>query len=138
LQLVLDANVYIFGFGFLKVLACEKLLSEIAEKTTSYNIFISRSIVNEVGRNLSMEDFRKFILFINTLTKIDEDFLVPFELGAKYETKGLKPADALIAAYTEWVGADALVTENRHFLFRHKDLPFKVVTAQACLKMLSK
>lgn len=40
----------------------------------------------------------------------DEDFLVPFELGAKYESKGLKPADAFIAAYAGCVGADILAT----------------------------
>lgn len=45
----------------------------------------------------------------------DEDIVVPFEIAFKYETKGLKPADAFIAAFTEWVGADVLVTENRHF-----------------------
>lgn len=61
---------------------------------------------------------------------------VSFELGVKYEIKGLKPADAFIAAYAEWVGADALVTENRHFLVRHSDLPFKVVTAEQCLKLI--
>jgi hypothetical protein len=57
-------------------------------------------------------------------------------LGVKYEIKGLKPADAFIAAYTEWVGAEVLVTENRHFLNRHTDLPFKVLTAEECLKLI--
>lgn len=70
------------------------------------------------------------------MTSIDEDFVVPFELGTKYEARGLKPADAFIAAYTEWVGADALVTENRHFLTRQTDLPFRVLTAEQCLKLL--
>ena len=79
---------------------------------------------------------KDLLVSINTLTKIDEDTEVPFELGAKYETKGLKPADAFIAAYTEWVGADALVTENRHFLSLHSNLPFKVVTAETCLKLI--
>jgi hypothetical protein len=50
---------------------------------------------------------------------------------------GLKEADALIAAYTEWAGADALVTENRHFLNKHPNLPFKVLTAEKCLKIMS-
>ena len=78
------------------------------------------------------------MLLINSLTKIDEDVEVQFELGAKYELLGLKPQDAFIGAYAEWVGADALVTENRHFLSRREDLPFKVVNAQHCLKMLLK
>ncbi len=69
-------------------------------------------------------------------TSIDEDFSVPFELGAKYESKRLKPADAFIAAYAEWVGADTLVTENRHFLTLHIDLPFRILPAEKCLKFL--
>lgn len=135
MQLVLDANVYIFGFGLLRDSACEKLLSIITEEPPLCILRISRSIVKEVSRNLFPEDFQKFIGFINTLTKIDDDFIVPFELGAKYEAKGLKPADALIAAYTEWTGADGLVTENRHFLSRQKDLSFRVLTAEKCLRL---
>ena len=45
-------------------------------------------------------------------------------------------ADAFIAAYTEWVGADALITENRHFFKHNPDLPFKVLTADKCLKRI--
>lgn len=48
----------------------------------------------------------------------------------------MKSPDAFIAAYAEWIGADVLVTENRHFLTRQKDLPFKVLTAEKCLKLI--
>jgi len=128
--------VYIFGLGLLKEPACEKLILEIFEKSNLHTLRISRAIAKEVRYHLSPEDLQKFVRIINKLTKIDEDFLVPFELGAKYEAKGLKPADALIAAYTEWVGADALVTENRHFLTRQTELPFRVLTAEKCLKLI--
>ena len=101
MQLALDANGFVFGFGFVKDPACEELLLRIAEKPSLYSLRISRALVKEISSNLSLEDFRKFIRFINSLTTIDEDFLVPFELGAKYEAKGFKAADALIAAYTE-------------------------------------
>jgi predicted nucleic acid-binding protein len=93
-------------------------------------------IFEEVRLHLSHEDFSTFIRVINTLTTTDEDFLIPFELGSKYESRGFKPADAFIAAYTEWVGADALVTENRHFLNKHPNLPFKVLTAEKSLKLI--
>ena len=138
MQLVLDSNVYIFALGLAKVPACERLILAIIDKPDLYTLRISRSIVNEIRPHLSPEDFQEFIRIINSLTKIDENFLVPFELGAKYEAKGLKPADALIAGYTEWTGADILVTENRHFLSRHSNLPFKVTTAESCLRILSK
>lgn len=134
--LVIDSNIYIFGFGFVKVPACSNLVLTIIEKYNLHTLRISRRIVEEVRTHLSPEDFAKFIKVINILTKIDEDFVVPFEIAVKYEAKGLKPADAFIAAYTEWVGADALVTENRHFLSLHSNLLFKVVTAEKCLKLI--
>ena len=93
-------------------------------------------IVEEVTRHLTREGGKEFYEFINSITTIDEDIVVPFELGAKYEIEGLKPADAFIAAYVEWVGADILITENRHFLSRHPALPFKVLNAKDCLKLM--
>ncbi len=99
-------------------------------------VHIPRTIFEEVKRNLTPEAFREFIIFINALTTIDEDIVVPFEIAARYEAGGLKPADAFIAAYTEWVGADVLVTENRHFLNHHSGLPFKVLNAAKCLKLI--
>ena len=104
---VIDSNVYIFGFGFVKVPACSNLILTIIEKYNLHTLRISRRIVEEVRSHLSPEDFAKFIKVINILTKIDEDFVVPFEIAVKYEAKGFKPADAFIAAYTEWVGAIA-------------------------------
>ncbi len=115
MQLVLDANEYIFGMGFLKKESCKSLVKYLIDNFPSHKISICRTIVEEVRDNLSPMDFQTFIRFINIVAVIDGDFLIPFEIGAKYEAKGFKPADALIAAYTEWVGADALVTENRHF-----------------------
>ncbi|HDH04386.1 MAG TPA: hypothetical protein ENH01_01540 [Nitrospirae bacterium] len=134
--LVIDSNVYIFGFGLVKVPACKKIILEIVDKHKLHTLRISRRIVEEVRSHLSPEDFATFIKVINTLTTIDEDIVVPFETAAKYEARGLKPADAFIAAYPEWVGADALISENRHFLNHHSDLPFKVLTAKKCLKLI--
>ena len=90
----------------------------------------------EIRNNLTPEAFKEFILLISKLTFIDEDLIVPYELVGEYEYRGLKPADAFITAYTEYIGADALVTENRHFLSRQSSLPFKIVTAETCLKLI--
>lgn len=136
MRLVLDTNEYLFAFGLLKISVCEELVALIVERFPRYVIRIPAKIVDEVRRNLTREAFREFIGFLNTLSiAIDEDFVVPFELSAKCESKGLKPADAFIAAYAEWVGADALVTENRHFLTLHIDLPFRILSAEKCLKL---
>ncbi len=133
---ILDSNEYIFALGSIRDPLCEKLLQNIVDHSGYLFIRISRLIVEEVRNNLTPEAFKEFILLINKFTKIDEDIEIPFELGAKYETKGLKPADALIAAYVEYTGAEILVTENRHFLSRQSDLPFKVINAEKCLKLI--
>ncbi|MCL4492179.1 MAG: hypothetical protein M1510_09815, partial [Nitrospirae bacterium] len=66
-----------------------------------YSISVPRLIMEEVQRNLSPAEFSEFVDFIENLAVIDEDFVVPFELGSKYELHRLKPADAFIAAYVE-------------------------------------
>lgn len=134
--LILDSNVCIFGFGLVKVPACVELILTIIEKSTLLTLRIPRTIIEEVHRHLCPEDFLKFIKVINTLTKVDEDFVVPFEIVFKYETMNFKPADAFIAAYAEYVGADILVSENRHFLTHHSNLPFKILTAEKCLNLI--
>jgi len=111
------------------------LVDTILETFPTHSVRIPRLIVEEVRRHLTPEEFRELIGFVTSLTDIDEDFVVPFELGAKYESFGLKPTDAFIAAYIEWTGADTLVTENRHFL-AHSNLPFKVINAEDCLKLV--
>lgn len=136
--LILDSNEYIFALGAVREKASEEILEKILKSRKSISVRVPRMIIQEVRNNLTPEAFKEFILLINIIVKIDEDTLIPFELGAKYESLGLKPADAFIAAFTEWTGADALVTENRHFLSHCVNLPFKVITAQACLKILSK
>ena len=136
MRLVVDSNEYIFAFGPAKADASLMLLEKMLEARHLHTIRIPRTIFEEVKRNLLPISLREFILFINELTTIDEDFLIPFELGVKYEIKGLKMADAFIAAYTEWVGADVLVTENRHFLKHNPVLPFKVLTSEKCLRII--
>lgn len=113
-----------------------KLLDTILDLHPKHTIRIPRMILEEVGRNLTSEEYREFIEYINNITNIDEDFFVPFEIGVRYELLGLKPADAFIGAYVEWTGADILITENRHFLRLHS-LPFKIMTATNFLNFIT-
>lgn len=133
---ILDSNEYIFALGAIRKATCERLIEEIVLRADEITVRIARLIINEVRNSLTLEAFKEFMLLINKLTAIDEEFLVPFELGAKYEAAGFKPADAFIAAYTEYVGADILVSENRHFLHHHSSLPFRILTAERCLKFI--
>ncbi|MDR4506572.1 MAG: hypothetical protein MRK01_17515 [Candidatus Scalindua sp.] len=123
MQFVIDSNVYIFAFGPSNEYKAFDFLSNLLDNTHLHSIRIPRTIFEEVKRNISPETFPEFSTFIHELTSVDEDIIVPFEIAFKYETIGFKPADAFIAAYTEWVGADALVTENRHFMTLHSGLP---------------
>lgn len=134
--IILDSNEYIFSLGPFRKKSCEALLDNIVSLFPKHTLRLPRMITEEVKRNLSPAAFKEFMSLVNLVADIDEDFLIPFELGAKYESRGLKPADAFIAAYVEWTGAEILVSENRHFLSRHKDLPFKILNAESCLKFL--
>ena len=82
LQLVIDSNEYIFALGVVRYPNCEKLLAKVAESMEVIPIRITRLIIEEVRSNLTAEAFKEFILFINTATIIDNDFDIPFELGA--------------------------------------------------------
>lgn len=138
LLLVLDSNEFIFGLGAFPQPACQTLLRRLIDWAPKHTVRIPRTIVYEVLRHVIPEASREFFRIAQVLGQIDEDTVVPFELGSKYELQGLKPADAFIAAYTEWVGADALITENRHFLTRHGGLSFRVTTARAFLASSAK
>lgn len=135
MQLVIDSNEYIIAFVD-KNSYSRLLINKLFEQSERYLVRIPRLVVNEVRNNLSLETFKEFVLFISEFTTVDEDFVVPYEVGDKYESMGFKHADAFIAAYTEWTGAEFLVTENRHFLTIHKDLPFKIKTAERTLEIL--
>lgn len=131
--LVLDSNEYIFNFGHDLRKACEDLLELIAANPQDYEVRVCRTIVDEVRRNLSPMAFKDFWHVMEELgVSMDEDWEVPFELGAKYEALGLKEGDAFIAAYAEWTGAECLITENRDFLSLVR-LPFKVLRAEKFL-----
>ena len=133
---IIDSCEFIFGIGSREDTA-KSLLDALFIKATPHSARIPRTVFKEVKRNLSPEAFREFILLlVKANVAIDEDELVPFEIGLKYEAQGLKLSDAFIAAYAEWTGAEALVTENRHFLSRSAKLPFKVLTASQCLKFI--
>lgn len=135
MQLTLDANEYIFALGLHKKESCKTLLRFLID-SSSHSISVCRTIVEEVRTNLTIQDFHSFVKTVSIFTEIDEDFLVPFEIGARYEAMGFKPTDAFIAAYTEWTGSEILVSENRHFLSCHSKLPFKVLTAEKCLNFI--
>ncbi len=136
MHIIIDSNEYIFSFGLEKRSTARLFLDKLIDNITRHTLSIPRTIIEEVKRNLTIEAFKEFAILINSIAKIDEDTVVPFETVFEYEAKGLKPTDAFIAAYVEYKNAEVLVTENRHFLSRQKSLPFKVLTAEKAFILL--
>jgi len=116
--------------------SCEGLLQEFLKESSQYLLRIPRTTVEDVRKRLSYQAFPEFLAFLRKMAIfIDEDELVPYEFGGKYLSKGLKPGNAFIAGYSEWVGADYLVTENRKDFINDLHLfPFKVITAERFLQ----
>ena len=82
----------------------EKIRSLMSKARSPYKNMTKQQIIDEIRK---------------TRQKLWEEKLVTHQ-----------PADALIAAYAEYVGAEILVSENRHFLSRQTNLPFKIVNAE--------
>jgi hypothetical protein len=140
LHLVLDANEFIFAVGSFRKPSCEALLDELAIHFDRYRLSICRPVVDEVQSNLIPAQIKTFYTLIQDVfdTTIDERWVVPFEFVERYVACGLKRGDAFIAGYSEWVGAEALVSENRSDIVDHPDLfPFQVCTAEEFLAKYS-
>ncbi len=138
MRLVFDTNIFVFAFSDIPKPSCLELIETIVELYPKVSIHIPRTILRETRNNLNPPQFKEFALFIHEIGHVDEDIVVPFDTGIKYEQMGLKPADAMIGAYTEWIGAAVLVSENRHFLSRQENLPFKILTAEKTIRFLKK
>ncbi|MBI4062755.1 MAG: hypothetical protein HY401_00455 [Elusimicrobia bacterium] len=137
--LVIDTNEYLFAFGREKYQPAIELLTLLENSCERHQIRICQTIVEEVRRNIPAELMRPFIAYAQSLTTVDDDYLIPANLFAKYESIGLKPGDAFIGAYAEFVGAQAIVSENRRHFHKYRDkFPFAVWDAAACLKELKK
>ena len=136
MRIVLDTNQFIFALGKERDRSCVKLFDILTKSTYSHSIHIPRTVFLETRQNLSPLAFMEFLKFVAHVATIDEDEVVPYEYAVKYLSQGFKQADSLIAAYSEFITADILVSENRHFLARSNNLPFKVLSAEKALKLL--
>jgi len=134
LRLVLDSNEYIAGFGDRPDIPPARLLAHFVEHPAEHQIIVSRTIVEEVRRNLIPDGFKDFWSFLVSFDISPvEDWEIPSALHAKYQAVGLKPGDAAIAACAEAVGAGIVITENRDFHGR-SGLSFRPLRAEQFLK----
>ncbi len=107
----IDSNEFI-NFINKKSLALENLLIN-----QNIMIYLNYLIVREILRNIRNNDKKELYAILSkyNIVIFDEKTL-PLYLIEKYENLGLKKGDVIIAASCEFIKADYLVTENRHFL----------------------
>lgn len=88
------------------------------------NVRVPLFALLETARNLTSEETHNLYDILRR-RGIEPDYqMVPTELIQRYEALGGKKGDAVIAAGTELVGADYLVTQNRRFLKSVEGVPF--------------
>ena len=118
---VLDSNEYVF------FLNREIQLPDALFKRADFSICIHKVIIDEVLHNISKGSqsyFYNFILKNNIKLSSDE---LSLSLLNKYGFIGLKKGDIVIASFCDFVNADYLITENRHFLKSFTFEKFRVI-----------
>ena len=111
-----------------------KLLARLAE----IDVLIPAQVMKELVRNLSDDLFQQIYddLHRRTTTLSFASESLPGDLIARYVAKGLSiKGDAVIAAFAEHFGVEAIVSLNRDFL-RLARGPFEVLTPQELLDRL--
>ena len=127
---ILDSNEYINYIGK-KILLLDKIF--LYDKISVYiNETITKEVINNLSQSL-IKDFYDFLLRNNINVYYEK---IPFDLLQKYKKLGLKKGDIAIAAFCETIGADYLITENRHFLKSRKFFRFEVLNLKVLLTKL--
>ncbi|MEK6949239.1 MAG: type II toxin-antitoxin system VapC family toxin [Nanoarchaeota archaeon] len=131
MEVVLDSNEFIFGFT-----KSEKVYADLLKLIgIKFNVTLPDVIFREVFDKLKILEGKDFAsaaryAILKMDIKIVDEKLVPHELIQKYCNIIKKRPDAAIAAFTEWIDAKYIVSENRHFLDTLKRKPFEVLKAE--------
>jgi len=113
MRICIDSNQFILALTQADSEA-EELILNLAE----FDVFVPRLVMKEVTRNLAADrvDYLHRLIADNARFHI-VDASTPPELIEKYVALGLPAkADALIGAFAEWMEAQYLISDNRHFL----------------------
>jgi predicted nucleic acid-binding protein len=143
MRIILDSNEYILGLDTTAGPSPSSRLLDLVriliDESEEFRLLIPEIIVREVQRNLPAGLEKDFFRLIRSSQKIEHRNLldVPKSTFQKYRRhKGLKQADALIAAFAEHMGVDYIVSENRHIYRDLKSTSFISLTAQDFLDLL--
>jgi hypothetical protein len=136
MRLILDANEYIFGLNRLSgksgsIRLIHEILPRLMDEVENFSLLVPETVRDEVQRSIARSLLSDFYRLVTSDPKILYGWLyeVPPELLNKYVAKGLKPADATIAAFADWFEADFLISDNRHIYEQLKVDEFVTCTA---------
>ncbi len=127
--IVLDSNEYI---NFLS-----KKQAQLSKVLESHTVHANELVVKEVLRNVPEGMKKDFYALLMKNSIVLHSEKLPKHLQEKYEKRGLKKGDIVIAAFCENIKADYLISENRHFLRERVFDKFNVVNLKGFLKFSS-
>jgi len=143
MRIVLDSNEYSLGLDTTAgPSASSKLLDLVRlliDESDDFRLLVPEIIVREVQRNLPSDLEKDFFKLIQSSQKIEHHPLmeVPKATFQKYRhQKRLKQADALIAAFADYMKVDYIVSENRHIYRDLKASGFVTLTAEDFLDLI--
>lgn len=111
MRVVLDTNIWISGLTGTNPF-CQMILVNLQ----GFDVVVPDQVREELERNLSDRVMKQlYRLLLQSDTKVDFA-LVPGDLVAAFEDKGLKKGDAEIGAFCAWREIAMLVSNNRDFL----------------------
>ena len=143
MRIILDSNEYILGLdteaGSSASSNLLDLIRILIDESEGFRLLIPEIIVREVQRNLPLDLEKDFFRLIQSSQKIEYHTLaeVPKATFQRYQQQSrLKHADALIAAFADYMKVDYLVSENRHIYRSLKATGFITLTAQGFLDLV--
>ncbi len=143
MRIILDSNEYILGLDTTAGPSPSSRLLDFVrifiDESEEFRLLVPEIIVREVQRNLPSDLETDFFRLIQSAQKIEYHDLVevPKVTFQKYRRqKRLKQADALIAAFADFMKVDYIVSENRHIYRDLKATGFITLTAQDFLDLI--
>ena len=132
----LDTNVFVFALRKdANYPACETLLFD---KLAQLQVYVPLQVFVELQRNLTDNEMRGVLRALVRAKTVTWDYApAPADLIARWEQRGAKKGDAVIAAHLEAANIRSFVSENRHFLAELSALPFGVLSSEEAVRLLS-
>ncbi len=138
MRAVLDSNIFIFALQ-----GEEEVFSDILRLAgVTFTCAIPHMVLAEVFKRLKAsngKDFASLAAQVIQSLPIERvaDELIPQELIYKYQKRGAKRGDDVIAAFADWIKADYLVSENRDFL-QEIETDFKTIRAKEFIRLITR